>query len=262
MKNGIALVLSLTMTLSLLAPGAYIAKAEEPTTTVTNPVTGEQMDVLVNTDNLVTYQQEEEGKLYEYQEKSIVNGETTEITITKYLIENGTKTQVDQYTQTVVDNSDDTLVVTNEETGVETVIEIPQETTVEPEKMDDTIPSQLPTMKNTQYTYSSYSSGGSYIAAVRYITYSDGDATAIYGSSYKYTRSTDGDFKVFKVYANDLRQKEAEMTYIGGAIAIADAVVEAVRGGQLLSFTLIKTVAKKLGKLYLYLEQSTQFTVM
>lgn len=251
MKRVMFSVLSATLAFSFCAPSVMNAKANPKSTVETNtasvePYDGADIKIILNTDNLIIYQKEENGIQYEYHEKSVVLGKTTEVTISKYQIRKNQKIKVDEIKQSIIEESEDTFTVSDNQSRKKVVININEES--------KTVKNNIVTNQTTNLVADSYSyaaSGGSYIADVRYTTYSNGKATAIMAGQSPYSKNTttsNGNFKVFKVYADDLRKQELELTVIGGAIAIADAVIDAVRSGKILSMTLIKTIAKKVGK--------------
>ncbi|WP_342558546.1 hypothetical protein [Metasolibacillus sp. FSL K6-0083] len=96
--------------------------------------------------------------------------------------------------------------------------------------------------------FSNSKSGGSYIADVRWIEYSSGTAYAIAGGTKsKSTTTTTWQYRDFKSAANAIVSAEKDIVSLG-MIGLVDAVIAAVKGGELLSWTLIKKVAGQLGK--------------
>ncbi|MFK9093188.1 hypothetical protein [Bacillus salipaludis] len=87
--------------------------------------------------------------------------------------------------------------------------------------------------------------GGSLIASLYYYEYSDGSATAVNGLNYKDTRNTWYKYKDYRSAADDIADTELDIIS-GGLFGVADALWAAHRGGQLITFTLIKKIFKEL----------------
>ncbi|GAC90318.1 hypothetical protein KN10_0754 [Anoxybacillus flavithermus NBRC 109594] len=214
------------------------------------------VDFVENTDNLIVYRIEENEELYEYVEESEIVDGVIEVNIKKYEIKGNEKILIEESIQQIKELNDSSLVVRSLVNGSdeEIIIHLGNEESVEIIDSEYVKSERFMHFINAFHTNSYWyisEKGGSYITDTRYEVFSNGHARAIMAGNdpyYKNTRSSNGDFKVFKVYADSLRQKEIELTLIGGAIGIADAVIDAVRSGQVLNFTLIKTIAKKMGK--------------
>ncbi|MEK3992677.1 hypothetical protein [Robertmurraya sp. FSL R5-0851] len=254
-KKLIPITLSCSLALALFSPGLNLVKAEE----ITPVLTEEQpTQLLVESENLVIYQVlEADGFTYEYHEEIITDGEIQDVVITKYKVIDGEKVLVEESEQTIETTENGDILVTSDQTEEPVLIEITdiQETPEVPTGTVDVLPPPT-TVTKSGINYASSlryqtGSGGSYIADTRWITYSDGSATAIMNGQspyYKYTKTGNDNFKIFKIYANDLKKKELELTVIGGALSVADALIDAIKSGKILSWTLLKTVSSKVLK--------------
>jgi hypothetical protein len=279
-KKLIPISLSCSIALALFSPGLQLVKAEEtlPTPTEEQPTT-----MLFESEGLAIYQKlEADGFTYEYHEKIVTDGDIQDVEITKYrLIGEDQKVLVDESEQTI-ETTEEGILLTTDQTEEPILIEIPEEEViVEPDPdnpesgsvVEPAPPISTSSIKTSKYAASAVKSqtgsGGSYVADTRWITYSDGSATAIMNGQnpyYKYTRTSNANFAVFKVMASDLRKKEYELTAIGGAITIADSLIDAIKSGKILSWTLLKTVSKKvlksipaIGTLYAIYDYATTY---
>lgn len=279
-KKLIPISLSCSIALALFSPGLQLVKAEEtlPTPTEEQPTT-----MLFESEGLAIYQKlEADGFTYEYHEKIVTDGDIQDVEITKYrLIGEDQKVLVDESEQTI-ETTEEGILLTTDQTEEPILIEIPEEEVIvdpdpdNPESgsvVEPSPPISTSSIKSGKYAASAVKSqtgsGGSYVADTRWITYSDGSATAIMNGQnpyYKYTRTNNANFAVFKVMASDLRKKEYELTIIGGAISVADSLIDALKSGKILSWTLLKTVSKKalktipaIGTLYLIYDYATTY---
>ncbi|WP_339258336.1 hypothetical protein [Lysinibacillus sp. FSL K6-3209] len=98
------------------------------------------------------------------------------------------------------------------------------------------------------WTASKGASGGSYIAAIRWEeSPNNNNAYAIFGTMSKTTTKQQWQYRDFKAAANNIVDQERGLL-LGGLGGVATAVWDAVKGGNLLSWELIKKVFIKLGK--------------
>ncbi len=215
------------------------------------------VQIVENKDNLIVYQVQENERFYEYVEESETVGGTIEVNIKKYEIKDDEKILIEEYVQQIKELNGSSLAVHSVGNGIdeEIIINLSNNEELKESRNSEYIKSKQSLRVANAFNTNSYwyisEKGGSYLTDTRYEVFSNGSARAIMAGNdpyYKNTKSSNGNFKVFQVYADSLRQKEIELTLIGGVIGIADAVIEAVRLGQVLNFTLIKTIAKKMGK--------------
>ncbi|TKI68530.1 hypothetical protein FC756_10285 [Lysinibacillus mangiferihumi] len=97
-------------------------------------------------------------------------------------------------------------------------------------------------------TASKGASGGSYIAAIRWEeSPNNNNAYAIFGTMSKTTTKQQWQYRDFKAAANNIVDQERGLL-LGGLGGVATAVWDAVKGGNLLSWELIKKIFIKLGK--------------
>lgn len=98
------------------------------------------------------------------------------------------------------------------------------------------------------YAAAKGASGGSYIAAIRWEeSPNNNNAYAIFGTMSKTTTKQQWQYRDFKAAANNIVDQERNLL-LGGLGGVATAVWDAVKGGNLLSWELIKKIFTKLGK--------------
>lgn len=121
-----------------------------------------------------------------------------------------------------IETTEEGILLTTDQTEEPILIEIPEEEViVEPDPAnlesgsveEPAPPITTSSIKSGKYSASALAyqtgSGGSYVSNTRWIIYSDGSATAIMNGQnpyYKYTRTGNAHFSVFKVMASDLRK--------------------------------------------------------
>lgn len=252
MKKLLSVILAFSLSLAILPQGVNLVQAEETTPVLTEE---KPTQLLFETDNLVIYQMlEADGYTYEYHEKIVTNGDNQNVEITKYKLVDDEKVLVDENEQTIETTENEDLLISDGQTIEPVLIEItdpnqdPVVPTIDVTKLPISIPESDISMRVLRYQTGS---GGSYIADTRWITYSDGSATAIMNGNspyYKYTTTGNSNFKIFKIYASDLRKKEWELTALGSALSVADDLIAAIRSGQVLTWTLLKTVTTRVFK--------------
>ncbi|MFJ7666368.1 hypothetical protein ACIQXI_04630 [Lysinibacillus sp. NPDC097195] len=98
------------------------------------------------------------------------------------------------------------------------------------------------------YAAAKGATGGSYIAAIRWEeSPNNNNAYAIFGTMSKTTTKQQWQYRDFKAAANNIVAQE-KVIITGGLIGVTSAVWNAVKGGNLLSWELIKKIFTKLGK--------------
>ncbi|WP_066172618.1 hypothetical protein [Bacillus marinisedimentorum] len=220
----VALMICSVVLFSLIAPHFSKEVAAEKA----DLENGEIM-LIKDTADKAIYQQNVDGELLEYQETITVNKNRTKVKVKVYKVEGKKKKLIDNYKSTIIEEGDAVLTVENDE-GQSTTIDLKKEEEAE-----------TPSFSTLAY----YSTGGSYIADTRYRIYSDGRATAIMNGMspyYKYTYKNNPNFIRFKGHADSLRSKEWGLISFG-VVTVADNLIAAIRGGQALTWTLVKKLA-------------------
>jgi len=237
MKKLITAALSSALAFSTVGPSIALA-TEEPVVVEHYEQDGVTVDFYSNGDSKYTVIGED-GNTYEYVEAVTEIGDVTQVNIEKYLINGDQRTLVQENDQTIsVDEAADTITVSTDGQPPQTI------------QVSDDVPSE----SDGATTFATITSkGGSYVSDTRWIQYSDGKVAAIQagGNPYvKYSKKGASDYYSylgFKGKADDL--KKAELGLISaGIITVADEIINALRGGQVLSFNLIKKIFKALGK--------------
>lgn len=217
----------------VISPGVSLAKAATDL-----EISG--FKLIKDTENESIYQIEEDGNLFEYNETVKGNKNIKTITTKKYIIQNNGKKKLIENNKTKVDLSkDNTLLITNLDTNEEVEINFNQLESTESNQLEDQTIVSAAAVK--------YQEGGSYIADIRYRIFTNGTAEASIGKNYKNTSYTNYKFRDFKAAADNIVSEEKNII-TGGLAGIADAIAAAVRGGQMISMTLIKTIFKQAGK--------------
>ncbi|WP_342558181.1 hypothetical protein [Metasolibacillus sp. FSL K6-0083] len=101
----------------------------------------------------------------------------------------------------------------------------------------DSNSSSIATLKSASY-------GGSYVSDVRYRLFTDGTAEAIMigqNPYYKNTTKTTANFIRFQGHADALKSKELDLVTFG-VLGFADDIINALKAGNLLSWSLIKKI--------------------
>lgn len=208
---------------------------------------GEKFNLLYDDENKSVYQiKDETGNIFEYVEEVIGKSDgTEEITQQKFIV--------------LADNQKELLdekVISIGETATEIIIEElsdPNSTDVvinkaEQFNVESTLEHQSLNFIPEINSRAVPTSGGSYIADIRWEESTKSNkATAIFGTKYKNTTKQQWQYRDFKAAANNVVAEEKSIATLG-LIGVVDAVWVAVKGGDLLSWTLIKKIFGKLGK--------------
>jgi hypothetical protein len=207
----------LTVALASTVPFYANAASSE---TVEEEISENQIKILVDQPELMIYQYKEDGVIYENHENIKIEGNKETINVVVYKIENDNKNEVENNTVIVTEIQEDLLEVEGED-GEKTLIE---------------------TKENKSDMMTRAATGGSYIADVRYKTYSDGSAYAIMNGEspyYKNTKKSNPNFIRFQGHANGLKSKEKDLVTFGIA-SLADDIIKAVKAGKVLSLSFVK----------------------
>ncbi|SIS39544.1 hypothetical protein [Salimicrobium flavidum] len=216
----------LTFTLVFSAAGPYAVVAKE------NKGEQQTQKLIKETEDTVVYQLVIDGKTYEFHESvKRLNEKKEKVKIKKYEVLDNKKKLVDTKVQFIEEQGEDLKITDGNETEI-----------------IQTAPSTK-NAENQMVRAASYvtSSGGSYIADVRWKQYSDGDAVAIIPTDSKFTRTKNYQYRDFKAAANNVRSAEYDIATLG-ITGLLDAVVAAVRNGELISWTAAKRIAGKFAK--------------
>lgn len=232
----ISFILVFTLIVSfIVSPGFYLVKASG------NIEGMEKIKLILDSDEKTVFQvTESDGKTYEYVEELIKEDGFEKIIQKKFLMdENENKRLVDS-TNIKVEEFDSGLIIENLDDIKYEKIVIYNNGSTNVIEQDSNTMSTMALKKET-------GSGGSHIAALRWIEYNDGSATAIDGTKYKYTKKTQWQYRDFRSAANSVVTAEKAIL-TGGLSAVVDAVWAAVKKGELLSWKLIKKIFGALGK--------------
>lgn len=184
----------------------------------------------------------DDGEIYEYVEK-VVNKQGLDIIEQEvYKIDktNKEKLLIETNKIEVRDESDGIVIKDLNDEHTEE-IKIFNDGTTSVVEVDDS--PQIGTLAVKKQT----ASGGSYIADIRWIEYSDKSATAINGKKYKYTKTNVWQYRDFRAAASSIKTSEVAFA-TAGISTVVDAVVAHWRKGNMISWELIKKVGKALGK--------------
>ncbi|MFY0521601.1 hypothetical protein [Lysinibacillus sp. UGB7] len=209
---------------------------------------GDNFKLLYDDENKSAYQiVDETGNIYEYEEEVIsqLDG-TDEITRKKFLVlSNKQKELVDEKVISIGDTATD-IIIKDLSNPYSTEIKIDKSDLQFNTEQSLNEQSSYPVITN--FASASVTSGGSYLADIRYTeSKNNNNATAIFGTSSKNTTQTNWKFRDFKAAADNIVTEEKSLVTLGVA-GVADAVWAAVKAGDLLSWEVIKKVFGKLGK--------------
>lgn len=211
---------------------------------------GKNFKLLYDKENKSAYQITDEiGNTYEYVEEVISKPDgTDEITQKKFMVLAGDQKELlDEKVISIMETATDIIIkeLSNAySTDVvinKTDTQINFESTLEHQYSN--INPELNTLAASEPT-----SGGSYIAAIRWEeSKNNNTAYAIFGTKSKTTTKQQWQYRDFKAAANSIVTEEKSIA-TAGLGGVVDAVWAAVKGGDLLSWELIKKVFGKLGK--------------
>ena len=211
---------------------------------------GKNFKLLYDKENKSAYQITDEiGNTYEYVEEVISKPDgTDEITQKKFMVLAGNQKELlDEKVISIMETATDIIIkeLSNAySTDVvinKTDTQINFESTLEHQYSN--INPELNTLAASEPT-----SGGSYIAAIRWEeSKNNNTAYAIFGTKSKTTTKQQWQYRDFKAAANSIVTEEKSIA-TAGLGGVVDAVWAAVKGGDLLSWELIKKVFGKLGK--------------
>ncbi|WP_431803402.1 hypothetical protein [Halobacillus andaensis] len=223
LKKSLFVLLAMILIFSTVSP--YTALAQKGGTS--QPT----QKLIKEADDEVIYQLAIDEKTYEFHERVKEVGNNKEkVKIKKYELVGDKKKLVDTEVQFIEDDGEDIKVTDDSKKEITSVPSNPEE-------------------NSGLVSAASYvtSSGGSYVADIRWKQYSDGDAVAIIPTDHKFTRTTNYKYRDFRAAANNVRSAEYDIISLG-ITGLLDAVVAAVRGGDLLSWTVAKRIAGKFAK--------------
>jgi len=211
---------------------------------------GKNFKLLYDKENKSAYQITDEiGNTYEYVEEVISKPDgTDEITQKKFMVLAGNQKELlDEKVISIMETATDIIIkeLSNAySTDVvinKTDTQINFESTLEHQYSN--VNPELNTLAASEPT-----SGGSYIAAIRWEeSKNNNTAYAIFGTKSKTTTKQQWQYRDFKAAANSIVKEEISIA-TAGLGGVVDAVWAAVKGGDLLSWELIKKVFGKLGK--------------
>lgn len=235
-------ILTATLFISLVvSPGFDMVKASEKI--VPNLEFDGFKLILEDKEQTIFQLTDDNGRTYEYVEKVIKEQGLEIIKQEVYEIDEKTKERLLIETNEIeVRDESDGIVIKNISDEHPEEFKIFNDGTTSVGEVED-IP-QIGTLTVKKQT----ASGGSYVADLRWIEYSDKSATAIRGGKkYKYTKTTVWQYRDFKAAASSIRTSEKAFA-TAGLSTVVDAVVAHWKKGNMISWELIKKVAKALGK--------------
>lgn len=201
-----------------------------------------------NGNNSAFQLKDETGNIFEYVEDSITKTDgTEEITQRIFGISDDNKQLIEEKVISILETAEE--IVIKEITD-------PNSEAVKLNKKDPQYNSNATFQQQSYFKGQSFktyaaakgASGGSYIAAIRWEeSPNNNNAYAIFGTMSKTTTKQQWQYRDFKAAANNIVAQE-KLIITGGLIGVTSAVWDAVKGGNLLSWELIKKIFNKLGK--------------
>ncbi|MCH1627716.1 hypothetical protein [Fredinandcohnia quinoae] len=236
MKKGFIHLMCIVLIFAVLTP--LSATAQQPE--VSFKMEGEEITFIKDTDEESIYRIKENGKTIEYHEKVKENKNKTTIHVKVYEVQDGKKNLIDNFKNELITVSD-TVFIFTDDTGNAHSLNLNNDKKFE--KIDADVILREPGFSTLGVRYVT-KSGGSLVADTRYRIFSDGSSEAIMAGEnpyYKNTRKKNSNFIDFTHYADGLKSDELDLITFGIA-GFADDLIKALRGGKLLSWSLIKKI--------------------